>query len=663
MGRAIGEILSVPKMIQSRSVYSSQVDGYFHSDIHLSHIVIVDELQRPLGLLTRSSYYIRTGGAYGFQLYHKKYADVLASRDFLKVGFEESVSVVARWAMARPSDRLYDPIMVTDGEMERLMGTVTIRELLENSEKELVAAKELAEEATRQKSEFLAAMSHEIRTPMNAVINLTEAALRGALSDSQRNSLETVRSSADHLLRVINDILDFSKMEAGKLEFEMVDFDLFRLLEMVVMAMRPLCQRKGLDLDLSIAEETPRYLKGDPSRLRQIVFNLVSNAIKFTEKGGVFIEVGHDSGNAPRGLRFTIKDTGLGIPSEKIPSLFTRFTQADASVARKFGGTGLGLSISRQLCELMGGRIWVESVAGLGSVFSFTVVLQPGSEAAVVPSTALPPNVKIPKTRILAAEDSSMNAKVLEALFECLGIEGYQIVADGARAIEMLRKERFDIVLMDIEMPIMDGFEAVGRMRRGEAGEEARLIPIIALTAHALSGFKDKCVEAGMNAYLTKPLNLKLLRDTIMSFAPRWAPDDDMRGQSHRHEEQRSISLDALVDDEPLRNLGGDANLLAQLRGMFFKGGAVMLERMRTAAAEGGHESLRRLAHTMKGDAAAVGARACHLTAVVLEKAATAQEARRYQSLIEELEHHFRRVVERVETRGKAVGAERHHAA
>ena len=529
MSMRIGEIVAAPRTIMSREVMSGAIDSLFHDAPELSHIVIVDKNTRPQGLLTRSSYYNRTGGEYGFHLFKNKHADVLARQDFLRFGPDDCVSEVAKRAMSRPDERLYDPVVVVLNGSGRLMGSVTIKELLENSDRELVLAKEEAERATRHKSVFLATMSHELRTPLNAVLNLTDSVLGTSLSATQRDRLEAVHTSGEHLLRVVSDILDFSKIEAGKLELETIDFDLAKLLRSVACAMRPLCEKKSLTFDLRVHADTPHNLKGDPTRLRQIIINLIGNAIKFTERGGVTIEVApSDAGRGGSGsamLEFTVKDTGMGIPKEAMSSLFTCYSQADKSVYRKYGGSGIGLAICRQLAELMGGRIWVDSLVGAGSSFhftaSFSLLANPEPDAAVQAFT----NQMLPSIKVLAAEDSALNGKVLEALFECLGIKEYQIVADGAQALEALSKKSFDIVLMDIEMPIMDGFEATQRIRNGEAGEANWMIPVCALTAHATGDIRAMCFEKGMNGYLTKPLKLKEVHDTILMIARKGTKD------------------------------------------------------------------------------------------------------------------------------------------
>ena len=375
---------------------------------------------------------------------------------------------------------------------------------------ELLSAKSIAEEASRAKSEFLANMSHEIRTPMNGIIGMTDLALMTPLTDTQRDYLQTVHDSAESLLVIINDILDFSKIEAGKLEIVAVDFSLRTLLGDTLKPMSVRAEQKKLRLTVDVSADVPDGLVGDPVRLRQVLVNLVSNAIKFTDKGEILVRVVHDMESAPghgAALHFSVVDTGIGIPVDKQVAIFQAFTQADGSTTRLYGGTGLGLSISWQLVSLMGGQIQVESTPGRGSAFYFSISL-PLAAVPVAPKPAPQPVLPVVDTkplRVLVAEDNLVNRTLAEHLLRRRGHQPVMVV-NGREAVEALGKESIDLVLMDLQMPEMDGFEATAAIRARERGTGLR-IPIVALTAHAMEGDRQRCLDADMDGYVSKPID------------------------------------------------------------------------------------------------------------------------------------------------------------
>ena len=388
-------------------------------------------------------------------------------------------------------------------------------------EAELQLAKAAAESASRTKSDFLASMSHEIRTPMNSILGIADLLARTSLTPEQDRYVQIFRRSGANLLNLINDILDLSKVEASQLELEQTGFSLVDELDKTIEMVAPRALEKGLTLTCDIAPDVQTDLIGDPTRLRQVLLNLLGNAIKFTPAGRVSLRVEPDQDPAvPTGLRFTVADTGIGISAGQQDQVFERFAQADSSTTRRFGGTGLGLTICKRLVELMGGRIWVKSEVGQGSLFAFAAPFELWA-AANRPETAPPgdgPGPPLPMLRILLAEDSADNCTIALAYLEDTPY-WVEIAANGAVACELFEAGQFDLVLMDRQMPVMDGLTATRTIRAWEKANGRSPTPIIALTASALKGDRETCLAAGCTAYLSKPIKQAVLLQAISDHA------------------------------------------------------------------------------------------------------------------------------------------------
>ncbi len=374
-------------------------------------------------------------------------------------------------------------------------------------------AKEKAEESTKLKEAFLANMSHEIRTPMNAIIGFSDILSKGNLEEKEMEYVRTIKTAGENLLTIINDILDISKIEAGMMTFEEHTFsvkDIFKSLSVMLMGK---AKEKDLELEFVCGPYVPESLLGDPTRLTQIIINLAGNAIKFTQKGKILVtaRVNQDVHDSVM-LEFSVKDTGIGISTDKLEHIFERFRQAESHITRKYGGTGLGLSIAKQLVELQGGKLSVESVFKEGSVFSFSI---PYKKSVEVVHTAEAVGEKfnmeaLTNLKILLVEDNQLNVKLILSLFSEYKLN-LQVAENGSVGIEKLKEHDFDIILMDMEMPVMNGYEAATIIRN----DLKYKIPIIAMTAHAMAGEKERCLSLGMNDYISKPINANLLFEKI----------------------------------------------------------------------------------------------------------------------------------------------------
>ena len=503
--------------------------------------------------------------------------------------------------------------------IQAIMRDVTERRAVEAAQE---AARVAALQMAHAKSEFVANVSHEIRTPMHGILGMSGLLLKTPLDGRQREYVSTLKSSAESLLVIINDILDFSKIEAGKMDLEQVAFSPVALAQGVTALFQARAMENSLQLKLSLPDNAPAALLGDPTRIRQILLNLVDNAIKFTHHGVVELNASFDAADGEINCQFAVRDSGIGMSAETQARLFQAFSQADSSTTRRYGGTGLGLAVSSQLAALMGGKLTVESTPGQGSCFTLALRL---------PTTTLPP-VELPaqttvqlQGRILVAEDHPVNQKVLAHQLRELGLQ-YGLADNGKQALDLLATEDFDLVLMDWQMPEMDGLEATRQIRQRPTA--LRHIPIIALTANANAGFREACLAAGANDCLSKPYSEAALAALLVQWLPQAAA---------------TAARIPLLDLPALHaRYPGNPGLVAELEAVFLDTTAASLAALKKAIDQGQADACRKEAHALKGAAASVMARTIQERAARIESSVQGGDFATAASELAELESTFR---------------------
>ena len=584
--------LKIQKMIK-HSVYAACI--YIVITVAII-LLLSDRLSRPLRRLTDASNKLASGD--------------FTVADTIKVNSKDEIGVLASAFIDMSKD-----LRTTYQELQNT--NLTLEQKVKERTSELAKARDEAIKANQSKSDFLSMVSHEIRTPMNAIIGMTQLSLKTDLSSTQHDYLSKVKSSADSLLIIINDLLDMSKIEAGQLSIETVSFNLDDTLTHLNTLVEISAEEKNLDLDISVADNVPNSLQGDPLRLGQILLNLVGNAIKFTVTGGVIVRV-ELADDIPEDetkvmLRFSVQDSGIGLTQKQIENLFKPFTQADISTARLYGGTGLGLSISKQLAKLMGGSIAVESEPGVGSNFTFTLELQRSDDRDICSGQLIDKGLEsgslnaVKGCTILLVDDYAINQDVAKALLE---EEGFNVsLADnGAQAIRMVKDIRFDAVLMDLQMPVMDGFEATRLIRSEHCYSD---LPIIALTAHAGTDEKDKCLELGMTDYVSKPIDIEKLLLVLSKYTtpintePCHFNADQLTTECT---DKNNHQLSGLDMEAVLKKVGGDKQVYCKLLMDFKQQFSDVIQQIKTSLQHEDKLLAKQFTHGLKGVAANLAA-------------------------------------------------------
>jgi signal transduction histidine kinase/DNA-binding response OmpR family regulator len=661
---------------------ASDVAQLFERSPDLVGAIVVDnsanESGEIVGVVSRAAFLERLSHPFALELFMKRPISQMIEVIDLEpqiVPADCGVHEAAGAALRRSANRVFDPVLVVEpaGGVKLLdVHTLLLAQsrLLELANATIREAKEAAESASVAKSRFLANMSHEIRTPLTAILGFAENLLDpGASERERRDAVGTILRNGEHLLDILNDILDLSKIEAGKLAIEQIVVSPARLAADVSAIMRVRAEAKGVSLTIRYATAIPETIVTDPTRLRQILMNLIGNAIKFTERGGVELQIASVQSQGEPKLRFDVSDTGIGMTADQLARLFEAFSQADASTARRFGGTGLGLAISRRLARFLGGEVTVESEVGRGSTFSLTIATGP---LAGVPLVESPLDLESARqadrvdldtirldARILLVEDSPDSQRLIAAFLRKIGAE-VDVAESGREAIEKALALQhspapYDIVLMDIQMAGLDGFEAT-RILRNEGFNQ----PVIALTANAMSGDREACLAAGCDDYAVKPIKrgelVRQIRALVARAKPTTTPRDERAAHADEIDGPACLSAD-LIEREPsaeaplidaqiaLSRAGDDRDLAREVIEIAIPLFSEWLAGIEQAFDDGDWPTVRRLAHTLKTSADNVGAEAARSAAFRLEQLAAARNESQARDAFAEVERAVRRLL------------------
>jgi len=560
----------------------------------------------------------------------------------IKSGEERTVKITARSLLIDNKELL---LAVIDDVHDQKMRSAELHRVIEE-----------AEAASRMKSEFVANMSHEIRTPMNGIIGLTNLLLRTGLSEKQQEYVLALQSSSRSLMKIVNNVLDFSKIEAGRMDLEILPFDLEKTCEETVNFLSFQAESKNIKINCVIPEDMARQVYGDEHKLKQVLMNIIGNAVKFTSEGSVSVNLEPVSlSGEDMVIRFTVADTGIGIPKEKQIHIFDAFAQVDSSMTRRYGGTGLGLAVTKKLVELMGGTIACKSVEDVGSTFYFTVPLclsaqslpQKGiteatKSASSVSDSETLPDLDSKPLRILVADDDDISSMVLVEMLELKGAQ-YHVVGTGKGALEAWQQEHFDLIIMDLEMPEMTGLEATAIIRAAEKNdpETGKHIPIIALTGHADPEDHQLCLASGMDVYLSKPFLMDELFGKINALRQGRHNGPETVAVTREFKEFPLFPKEFFDREALLRRVGGKETLVSELIGYFLNDLPKQIEDISQALANGDFSLLGRHAHRLKGAAATMCANQAATLADRMQLAAKGEDMLKADSLLKELRGHY----------------------
>ncbi|TWT43098.1 Aerobic respiration control sensor protein ArcB [Thalassoglobus neptunius] len=641
----VGEL---PLYEASVSAYSNTeaVAEFFQNNELLPGVAVVQPDSGSLvGMVSRDRCLDILSRPFGQELYLKKPVRHLAVSEGKPLVVNETVGVhqAARSALSRAPDRVFEPLVVAREDsgysiLDTRLVLTAQSALLELAAKTVEEQKELAEAANQSKSEFLANMSHEIRTPLTAILGFAEELSEEHQSQQQRlEYIETILRNGEHLLQLINDLLDLSKIESTQAELEQITTEVEPFFSDVLQLLAVRAEKKDLELTGRFETKVPSNIRFDPTRVRQVLVNLIGNALKFTEQGGVQVVIRYDPLTESTGtLILAVEDTGIGMTAEQVDRLFHRFTQADGSTTRRYGGTGLGLSISRRLARMMSGDITVQSEVGIGSCFTANVVVDvPPKTDWIAAGTRVSPRVQktertpqsiqtLPDCQILLVEDSEDNQVLLSRILTRAGAT-ISIASNGQEALDVIHDDpsRFGLILMDMQMPIMDGYTATRQLRHSGWTR-----PIIALTANAMKGDSNNCLAAGCNDYATKPIDREHLFGLIHRMVTHSAKSDEMKHPPSEEvpihsssESTASQSSDSSTFDERIakERCGGDEELLEEILTIFHESLDHEIYQLRAAWTAEDSSTVKRLAHTLKNSADNIGASAASRIAQTLE--------------------------------------------